>query len=164
QAHDVRAGVQIGLAVLKGRTPDPFDGDHGPPGPALRDHFLDFESEAGKEPAEPLEPARERLLVVTLSAQRMVAREHVVHVVGDAPQHRREVRPAHAVERAASPASNDRVVHASLPSPTRPQAARAGSATRCVKVPWNPSGTWWRRWATATGSASTSRASRTTSP
>lgn len=63
----------------------------------------------------------------------------------------------HAVGDLDDPAS---LAPALTPTTHHHSGVVGGVAMRSVKEPWKPMGMWWRRCATATGSASTSRASR----
>lgn len=73
---------------------------------------MDHESVPGVEPAEPIEPAHHRGLRVAPAAERVIAREDVVDVLGEAGDDRVPVPLAEPLEDGDCLPSDDRVVDA----------------------------------------------------
>src|SRR5437588_12118022 len=107
---DVGTLVDVWLAGLGCRVPDPLDADHEIPRQPGNEHPLNVETEVVKA-EQALEPAADRVAAMALAAQCMIARKHMVNILREPIERDRVVAPAQRIEARPDPSTDQRVQH-----------------------------------------------------
>ena len=110
QPDPVRPLVLVRGAVGAPPSVGPLHRDRRVPGPAADGDLLDLEPEVRYQPVEAFEPGFQRRPRVPLPAERVVAREDVVDIVGDVLHRRLPVALAERGEQASRLALDDRPI------------------------------------------------------